>query len=813
MRGIASQEEMHDFRYGLRGLRQQPGFASLAIIALALGIGATTTIFSVIENVLLDPFPYADANRIVSIVIHDQASPGPGGRSWFPVPEFLDYQEQNHVFDEVIGGGNQDVLYTSGPGTERFDGSYVTANMFQFLGVPALIGRTILPEDAKAGAAPVFVMDYRLWQNRFNGDRNILGRSFVLNGSPMTLVGVMPPRFTKRGADLWYAFALDRVENKTSDLLFQARLKRGVSLEQAQADINVIAQRLAKEYPKNYPKQFSVQIETWIDSLVGHFRKTLYTLAAAVGLLLLIACSNVANMLLARATSREKEMAIRASMGATRWRLIRHLLVESFLLALGGALLGCVFAYVGIKLVVTFIPDGTIPHEAVIGLNVPVLLFSLGIAVLTALIFGLAPALQTARRDIVEPLKAAGKGISGGFRKGRLRNALVVIEVALSLVLLAGAGLLMRSFVALQEVELGLNPHHILVARLPLPKGQYDTAQKKQNFFQPLLARVEALPGVVAATETSTLPPYGGIPSQFDISGKPHSDHWEGLFQLVSEGYLPTLGIKLIRGRALAEADVHTAHKVMMINQTLVTKYFGTDDPLGQLVRIEMLEVVPSPPVKDAVFEVIGVVADVKNSGVQEPVRPEMFIPYTITGSFERGILVRTAEDPLAMLNVVRNEIWSVDHNVALTMTDSLDNFLKRNTYSEPRFSLILLGVFAGVGLVLVGVGIYSVIAYTVSMQTQEIGLRMALGAGRGDVLGMVLRMGLRLVLAGVGIGLLACFGVTRILASQLWGTSPRDPATLVGVVVVILIAGAAACYFPARRATRVDPIVALRYE
>lgn len=803
---------LQDLKYGLRGLRQQPGFTSLAIVALALGIGATTTIFSVIENVLLDPFPYADAERIVSISIHDQAG-RPGGRSWFQIPEFLDYQDQNHVFEDVFGSGSQDVLYTNGPGTEQFMGSYVTANMFHVLGVPALIGRTILPDDAKPGAAPVFVMDYRVWRNRFNGDPNILGRSFILNSWPMTLVGVMPPRFTENGADLWYAFALDRAENKSTDLFLQARLKPGVSIAAAQADIDVVARRLAKEYPKNYPKQFSVEIETWTDRLVGHFRKTLYTLAAAVGLLLLIACSNVANMLLARATAREKEMAIRASMGATRWRLIRQLLVESLLLALGGAALGCGFAYVGIKLIVTFIPDGTIPHEAVIGLNVPVLLFSLGIAGLTTLFFGLAPALQTARRDIVEPLKAAGKGISGGFRKGRLRNTLVVIEVALSFVLLAGAGLLMRSFVALQDVDLGLNPHQILVARLPLPKGQYDTAQKMQNFFQPLLARLEALPGVVAATETSTLPLYGGIPSQFDISGKPHSDHWEGVFQLVSEGYLPTLGIKLVRGRALSEGDVSTARKVMMINQTLMNKYFGKDDPLGQLVRIEMLEEVPKPPVKEAVFEVIGVVADVKNSGVQEPPRPEMFIPYTITGGFERGILVRTSQDPLTMLNVVRNEIWAVDHNVALTLTGSLDDYLKKFTYSEPRFSLILLGVFAGVGLVLVGVGIYSVIAYTVSMQTQEIGLRMALGAGRADVLGMVLRMGLRLVLAGVVIGLAGCFAVTRILASQLWGTSPWDPATLVGVVIVIVIAGIAACYFPARRATRVDPTVALRYE
>ena len=681
--------------------------------------------------------------------------------------------------------------------------------------MPALLGRGITPDDGKPGAAPVFVMSYKLWRKEYNLDPKVLGRTFVLNGKPRTLVGLMPPRFTWWGSDLWIPAALDRgdPESKQRYFVMQAHLKQGVTMRQAEADLDLIAHRLAQVYPKEYPKKFNIQVQTLADSVVGRFKTVLYTLLAAVGLLLLIACANVANMLLARASAREKEMAIRASLGASRWRLIRQLLLESFLLALGGAAAGCLVAYGGIKALVAAIPGNTIPDEAIIGLNVPVLLFSLSVAVFTALLFGLAPALHLVKPDIVEPLKDSGKGVSGGFRHGKLRTTLVVVEVALSLVLLVGAGLLMRSFVALQQVELGLNPDNILVARLPLPKEQYKTAAAKQHFFRELLQRLYALPGVVAATETSTLPPYGGIPSEVDIPGKTHSDKWNAIFQLCSEGYFPTVGIRMLRGRSLSETDVNDARKVAVVNQTLVKKYFGREDPIGRQIKLTMLETVPEPPVKNPLFEIIGVVADVKNQGIQEPPTPEVWLPYTVTGAFERGILVRTSRDPLPMLNSVRREIWAVDRNVALTLTGTLKDFLKSFSYAEPRFSLILLGVFAGVGLVLVAIGIYSVIAYTVSRQTHEIGIRMALGAGHADVLRMVMRMGLRLIGLGTVAGLAASFGVTRLLASQLWGISPHDPVTLCSVVAVVAISGLAACYFPARRATRVDPMVALRYE
>ena len=800
-----------DLRYGLRGLVARPSFALLAILNLALGIGAATTIFSVIQNVLLDPFPYADARRVAMIQVHDTSSSRPGGRSFFQTPEFLEIQAQNHVFEEVIGGTNEDVLMTTPDGTEQFTGGATTPNMFQFLAVPALHGRALTPADAATGAPPVFVMSYKMWVGRYNRDPSIIGRTYVLNGVPTTLVGIMPQRFTKLGADLWRPIVLNRADPVVNQQYFmlQGRLKPGVTLEQVAADADVITHRLAKTYPSNYPQQFKAIAVSWVDNIVGPFRATLYTLAAAVGLLLLIACSNVANMLLARAASRAKEMAIRASMGASRSRLVRQLLVESLILAAGGVVLGCVFSYVGIQALIGLIPDGLIPREANIRLNLPVLIFSLAIAALTAVLFGLLPAFQTAKRDIVDPLKDSGKGVSGGFRGGKLRGALVIVEVALSLMLLAGAGLLMRSFVALQTVDLGLNPNNVLVARLPLPRGQYTTAPEKQRFFRELLRRLHEVPEIEAATTVSSLPPYGGIGSDIEIPGKTSTERWNAIFQLVSEGYFQTIGLRLQRGRALSEADVNGARRVAVVNQTLVNRYFGKEDPIGRQIKFKLLE--KEQPIENPVFEIIGVVSDAKNQGIQDPPMPETFIPYTVTGAFERGILARTRGNPDALIDRVKREVWAVDRGVAITLTGSLSGYLTQFSYATPRFSVVLLGVFASLGLVLVAIGVYSVIAYTVSQQTHEIGIRMALGAAPVHVLRLVGFMGMRLVAAGALIGLLGSFLATRLIAAELFSTSRHDPLTLTAVVMTIAVVGFAACYFPARRATRVDPLIALR--
>ncbi|MGH9384207.1 MAG: ABC transporter permease [Vicinamibacterales bacterium] len=803
-----------DLRYALRGIGREPSFTALAVLTLALGIGAGTTMFSVIHNVLFDPFPYRDAHRVVTVQIHDDSNARPGGRNFFQTPEFLDYQEQSTVFAEVIAGSGEDVLLANNDGSEQFTGGTVSTNMFEFLGVPPVIGRGLLPEDAKPDAPPVFVMAYKMWLSRFNLDPAIVGRTYVLNGVPTTLVGIMPKRFTKLAADLYRPVVLDRGNAALKDtyFMFQARLKPGVTVQQAAAETNVIAHRIAQTYPRNYPKQFTAHIVGWVDALVGQFGRTLYTMAAAVGLLLLIACGNVANMLLARGASREREIAIRLSLGAKRAKIVRQLLVESLVLAFAGALVGALFAYGGLKGLIVLIPDGFIPREADIRLNVPVLLFSMALAVITSLLAGLMPALQTARREMVEPLKDAGKGVSGGFRGGRMRNALVVLEVALSLVLLTGAGLLMRNFVSLRTIDLGINPDKIFFARLPLPREQYQSADAKQRFFESLLPRLAALPGVRSATTTTTLPPYGGIRSDIEVAGKPTPEQRQALCQLVSEGYFDTLGLKLLRGRTFTAAEVNGSRQLAVVNQTFATRYLGGEDPIGRMTRVLMLEKLPQP-VANPVFEIIGVVADARNQGVVDPPSPEMFIPYNVTGMFERGILVRTEARPELLLNSARNEVWAVDRNVAMTLAGSLNSFLTQFTFAEPRFSLVLLGVFAGVGLALVAIGVYSVIAYSVSRQTQEIGIRMALGAQRASVLRMVFRSGLRLIVIGIVVGLVASAAATRVIASQLRDVSQYDPFTFASVGAVMLLAGVAACYVPARRATRVDPLVALRCE
>jgi putative ABC transport system permease protein len=806
-----------DFFYAGRNLKKNPGFAVVAVITLALGIGASTAIFSVIENVLMEPFPYPDSERFYSVAIHDTERNEPGGRSGYSGPEFLDYVAQNHVFDRAIGNDGLDVLYTYGEGTDRFSGSLVTPGTFEFLGMPALLGRAMQPADYEPTAPPVFVLRYKTWVNRFNADPRLINTTFVLNGTARTLIGVMPPRFGWGDADMWipqkpnHAEAGEASFNRFWFLL--GHLKPGVSAPEAQADLSVVAQRLAKVYPKDYPKHFTVEVQSLADLVVGRFRVTLFIVLAAVGMLLLIGCGNVANLLLARATTREKEFAIRSALGASRWRQVRQLLVESLVLALGGAGLGALLAWGGLQSLIAVIPQEIIPAESAIRLNATVLLFTLTVSVMTAVIFGLVPALQTARHNVNDSLRDSGKGVSGGFRGAHFRDAVVVLEVAVSLTLLVGAGLLMRSFVALHEVHLGLEPDHILVARLPLPKDRYKTADQIAGFYRPLLLRLKAMPGVVDATETSTLPPYGGIPTDIEILGKTHAEKWNTLFQLCSEGYFPVLKIQFLTGRPFSQAEVIGARKLAVINQTFAHQYLGVDNPIGQRVRLSsLLETFPDP-VQDPWFEIIGVVADAKNRGLQDPPEPEVWIPYTVTGSAERGILVRTARDPLLMLNAVRKEIWSTDRSVAVTLTGTLEGYISQFSYAGPRFGFFLLGIFAVIGLVLVTIGVYSVLAYTTARRTHEIGIRMALGAERGDVLQLVIRVGLRLVIVGVVLGAVASLGVARVIATQLWGVSPYDPATLVAVPILLLLTGLVACWLPARRAARVNPLVALRYE
>ena len=810
-------QSRQDLRYSIRTLFKDRRFALLAVFALALGIGASTVVFSVIYDGLLNPFPYRDAGGISIFQIHDVSRRGNGGRGVFSFNEFLDYREQNHVFSDMVGTAGLNVLYESEGGAREFQGAFLTTNTFPFLGVKPLLGRWFTDDDGKPGAAPVFVMSYRCWQQEFSGDAKLLGTVFTLNGVSRTLVGIMPDRFRYFGVSVYFPLGLYRGAADSVNeygrpryLVAEERRKPGVTFQAVAADVDVIAKRLAAVYPNDYPKRFTIYTDSLASDVVGDSKQMLYVLLAAVGALLLIACSNVANLLLARATVREKEIALRASLGASQGRLVRQLLVESFVLAAAGGVLGCAMAYGGIQLVAATIPP-ILPGEAALELNRVVLLFAFGVTALTIVACGLAPAIHSMRGSLTVRLSGSGKGSSGGFRHGKLRAALVIAEVALSIILLAGAGLMIRTLYALTHVSLGFDSSNVLAASVTLPPANYTTVAQKKAFFQQALARIAALPGVISTAETISLPPYNAGRSAVTVPGSTHTEKWDTLFDVCSQDYFKTLHIPLLRGRLLSEDDVDSGRFVAVVNQTFARDYLG-GDPLGRKFKFDAFDTIAQTP-HDAYFEVVGVVSDVKNQGLRDAPMAQAYIPYTITAYANRSILVKTAVAPLSLLKNVRNEIWAVDRGVAIGNAGTLDNYLDQFSYAEPRFGLVSIGAFAGIGLLLAAIGVFSVMAYAVSLQTHDIGVRMALGAQPSDILRMVLGKGLVLVIAGCVAGIAMGLVVTRLLSSQLWGVSANDPLTFLIVVVVVVAVGAAASFLPARRATLVAPLVALREE
>jgi putative ABC transport system permease protein len=805
-----------DFRYGLRMLGKNPGFTVIAILTLALGIGATTTIWSVVDSVLLNPLPYKNADRLVtpSILLPDQIS-----IPRFPVLVFLDFKEQNHTFQDVIGLAYTGVHYRGTGATEQFLGGWVTPNTFEFLGIEPLLGRQVTQEDGKAGSPPVFVMSYRLWSKLFNRDPKILGTTLNLNGTARTLIAIMPPRFRFGDCEVWMPLELNRSTFITgfgvqpNELWTVGRLKPGISLQAASADLGIVVKRLEKTYPAWFRTNYRLVVNSLTDESVGRFKVTVFAMMAAVSMLLLIACSNVANLLLARATVREKEIVIRASMGATRGRLVRQLLVESCLLAAASCIAGCLFAFFGLKGVVAAIPLDLIPSEVVIALRPATLLFAIGVSVVTSLFCGLAPALHAIRHDLHTGLTGSGKGTTGDFRHGKLRSSLVIAEVALSILLLIATGLMVRTLHAVEQVNIGFDPAHVVYAQLSFPEGRYDTAEQKRDFFRKVLGRVALIPGVTASTEATSFPPYSFGWTDVVVPGKTHSESWGTTFDMCSEGYFRTLGRDLLRGRLLSRSDVESARHVTVINQTLARAYFGNENPVGQTIKFRSLEDYAADWPRDAYFEIIGVIADAKNNGLQDAPKPEVYFPYTITGTGSRGIMVRSAGKSDLTLASLRREITAMDPDVAVSDAGSIEAFLRRWYYARPQFMLIILTTFAGIGLLLVLIGIFSVMAYTVSLQTHEIGIRMALGAQQNDVLRMVFKKGLALILTGTMTGLVASLAMTRLMASQIWGVSATDPWTFSAVAAVIVVVGLTACLFAARRATQVDPLVSLHYE
>jgi putative ABC transport system permease protein len=806
-----------DLRYAFRTLGKSPGFTVIAVLTLALGIGATTIIFSAIDSILIHPLIYKDADRLMSWVIHDVSKPTSNGRGGFTLPEYMDFDEQNHSFEGMQGIAALDVLYFNGQDTLLFDGSYVTPNTFEFMGVDSYLGRNLTVDDGRPDAPPVFTMSYRLWTTQFNSDPKIVGTAMTLNGMPRTLVGIAAPRFRMMNRDIFIPIEMKHTDimgmgNNPAYFAVRARMKRGVTLKAATADLEVIAKRLSTVYQKDYPMKFSVIASMANDYIIGNFRITLYALLGAVLMLLLIACTNFANLSLARATVREREIAVRASLGAGSGRLIQQLLVESFVLGIAASVVGIAFAYVGMQKFADAIPAGTLSSSTAVRFSLPALWIALGISTTAIMLCGLAPALHAVRGNLSARLMGSGKAVGSGSGHGRLRSALVVVEVALSIVLLTGAGMAMRSLFALQNVDLGFNPTNIMVARVPLPPGRYNTADQKRVFFEQVLTRVTALPGVKAATETTSLPPYGGVGSEITIPGKTHTDRWNSLMELCSPSYFSTLGINFLEGQPLSEQDISTARHVAVVNEQFVRNYFPNEDPVGKTVKFNALDRLPDAP-HDVYFEIVGVVRNIRNQGLKDSTIPQAFVPYTITGSFLRGLLVRTTGDPLALLPTVRREIAAIDSGVPLTLTGSVESFLQQFSYAGPQFNLIMMGATAGVGLVLVVIGVFSVMAYSVSLQTHDIGVRMALGAQQRDVLRVVVRQGGRLIAAGTIVGLIASFFLARLISSQFWGISVTDPSTYVGVVVIVIVTGVVACLLPARKASNVDPLVALRYE
>ncbi len=801
-----------DARFGVRTLLKDRGSLVMAVLALALGIGSTTAIFSVVDNVLLEPFPYKEGPRLTVIEIHDSSSSEPGGRPAFSQPEFLDYQQQNHIFQGSMGGTQDRALWTRTGPPESLDRGLVTGNTFEFLGIRPLFGRYLTPHDAMPGAQPVFVMSYKLWQKRFSGDPGILGKSFTFDGKPTALVGIMPKRFALWGAEIWQPVQIEHAETDPTApwFLLVGRLKAGLTLKSAEPDVRILAQRLSKVYPKFYPKKFDVHLISLTDMVVGKFRETLYLLLGAVGLLLLIACANVANLLLARATAREKEFAIRSSLGAGRFRVVRQLLIESLLLALVGAAIGCIFAWGGLKVLVAALPKFTFPDEALISLNWRVLVATIGIALVTALLFGLAPALGSFTRNLSEPLKAGGRGNSG-FRRGRLRNVLIVAEVALSLILLTGAGLMMRSFFLERQADLGLNPQKLLTTQIWFNK-KYQKSEQQARFARELTKRLESLPGVVSVTAAVDFPPFGGINTDFEAAGATHAEKWKGQMGFCDPQFFRTIGVRLLRGRLFSDADVAGKRKSVVVNQTLAAKFFPGADPIGK--EIELLDLQRAPePVANPWFEIVGVVSDLKNHGVRETVLPEAYGPITLSSYGGFVIFIRTFGNPASLTKALDGEVLSLDKSLLPQQTNTMEAALDQFEYSKPRFGLQMFSVFAAIGLILVSVGVYSVISYTVSQQYREIGIRVALGATAADVRHWVMLSGMRFIFLGVALGLAAGFVLLRLLKSQIWGVSEYDPVTLLGVVIILTVVGLAACYVPAIRATRVDPLVSLRYE
>ncbi len=802
-----------DIRYGLRSLRKRPGATAIALVTLALGIGVNTAIFSAVDSIMLRPLPYKDPERIVSVweqtpslgIQQNQAAPA----------NFFDLRNQNQVFEALGAYGPLDINLTGTGDPERLDGQLVSANIFSILGVAPALGRTFLANEDQPGQEHVVVLSDRLWQRRFNRDPSILNRNITLNGESFTVVGVMPRGFffPIRETELWVPWAMepDQASGRGDHYLgLVARLRPDASIERANADLAAIGQRLQVEYPRTNEGLGFIARSLHRD-YVGDLRLPMLILFGAVGLVLLIACANVANLLLAQATTRRKEIAIRIALGARRWTIVRQMLVESLLLAGGGGLLGVFGAFWGVEALTKFLPESLSKLQGV-NIDARVLFFTLGVSVLTAIVFGGLPALLASRTTPGATLSDVARDMAGGASGRHVRRLLVVSEVALAVVLLVSAGLLIRSFQLLRQVQPGFNPENALTMRMVLPFPKYAKKEARSAFYDEVLRQVKETPGVEAAGMITFLPlSFNGMNFSFSVEGRGAPSDMNlpfALFRVVSPDYFRAMGIPLLRGRYFEAHDTPDSTPVVLINRRLAEQYWPGEDAIGKRLKVGPLD---SP---NAWLTVAGVVGDVRQTGLYEQ-KLEFYVPYMQERrSFmaPRDLVVRTKADPAVIAGAVRKAVWAVDKDQPVSNVRTMDRVFAA-AISQERFQALMLGLSAALALVLACVGLYGVISYTVVQRTHEIGVRMALGAQPVDVLRLVIRQGMSLTFAGLVVGIVAGTFVTRVLTDMLFGVTPRDPLTFAGVPVLLLLVAFFACYVPARRATRIDPLVALRYE
>ena len=803
-------QSVQDLRFGLRTLRSAPGFSALAVASLALGIMATTAMYSVVRAVVIDPFPYKDVDRLMSIRVYDPE--GRGGRTYYNTDQYLEFAGRSTIFDGVIASTISDVVWTGAGDPQRLRGNHCTTNTFLVMGVPALVGRFALPSDGAPGAPPVAVLGYRFWQQQLGGETNVVGRRMTLNGVSRTVVGVMPKRFMWRGADVYVpiVFERGRVVEGVRDVHVLGRLKAGVGAAQAEADLRPIVEDLARRAPQDFPDRWRVDLLSFEETFASDLGDTLWILFAAVGLLLLIACVNVSNLLLARGAARQREIAVRAAIGAGRGRLIRQLLTESLVIAIAGALVGIPLAYVGLNAIIAMVPPDTIPDESEIAINQGVLLFTVLVSAATALVFGLAPAWQGTTVPLADSLKAGARSVAGSTRQTIISNGLVIAEVALSVMLLVGAALMMRTLLAMQDVDLGIRPERLMTMRVPLVETRYPDPERRVAFLQALLTRLEAVPGVRAVGLNTGVHPLGGWTMPIVVAGRQPDDRPVMVHQ-ASDGYARAMGIPLRRGRSLERSDLERRQQVAVVNEALAEQYFDRVDPLGQVIRIPRLRQPPINLEEDA-FQIVGVVRNTVNRDLTQPLRPEVFVPYTLAGLAQR-LVVRTTGEAESAVVLVRAEIAAIDPDQPISDIRSLQSALDDFVFAGPRFSLTLFAVFAALGLTLAVVGVYGVIAHGVSRRTQEIGVRMALGATADRIVAMVMTGGVKLVAAGVLVGLAAAALAGRAMQELIWSVAPWDPLSFAAVAAILLVVGLQATLWPALKATRVNPVTALRKE